>query len=539
MGDRYTMNHESSHQQPPRFLIRHFMDLVTLLTFLFILQTGLVPYDFTGIAGEGKGHALFSMAVSNLVYADIVSNIFLYVPLGMFCQWTLRRKLRLPLVAVLLTLLLGGLLSVGIEWIQAYSPSRVSSLIDVVSNVIGTVLGAALSWVVGWTAPVLGRLTIGELQQRPKATITKIYCFALLFLATVPFSVSFDISRLKQSVKSVNVTPFKMSETNQAMEKMAILQGDARTFDHIHWQRLKRWSRWAAECTSFIVLAWLLMGLLRMEYQFGRLISMLLVLWLGGLFAIVLSMANFLVISRMCDITDLIFRGSGLLIGLITRGVYLRRANDSPAQGRQPRLRSIAKLGALCTAIFIIYNGIIPGIFERPAGGPYATVQSENFLPFYAYFQGRFDLMMDDVMEKVSAYFVFASLLAFASLTSPKPTRKVRISTITLLGLLIASSIEIAQMYIPLRITSLTDLILACIGCVTGAIACEQAYRFYQTNQKSTLRRPPVAPPAPVMDTTFGPTDALIASLMDPRQDAPVEPSPANPTNPTHLPPPG
>ena len=73
---------------------------------------------------------------------DIVVNVLGFIPFGfVLLLWfkdTKRWNHRHPYLVVIL---IGGLISLGIEMAQAFIPVRVSSLADVICNMVGTVLG--------------------------------------------------------------------------------------------------------------------------------------------------------------------------------------------------------------------------------------------------------------------------------------------------------------------------------------------------------------------------------------------------------------
>jgi VanZ family protein len=84
-----------------------------------------------------------------ITYFDVLINIAAYTPLGVLMAAKLQPPLN-PVPADARRWLLeagvvaaGFMLSVGLEFLQAFLPGRVSSPLDVLSNTIGTALGAA------------------------------------------------------------------------------------------------------------------------------------------------------------------------------------------------------------------------------------------------------------------------------------------------------------------------------------------------------------------------------------------------------------
>jgi hypothetical protein len=73
---------------------------------------------------------------------DIVANIFFFLPVGFFSALVFLRKFKniLPVIAV--SVAIGLALSVCVEVLQIFLPSRYSSMFDVLSNTAGTALGA-------------------------------------------------------------------------------------------------------------------------------------------------------------------------------------------------------------------------------------------------------------------------------------------------------------------------------------------------------------------------------------------------------------
>jgi len=78
---------------------------------------------------------------------DLVINVFAYLPLGFLWATVLSVRLK-PAAAFVAAVLVGGLLSLGVETVQNFLPSRVPSNLDFASNTVGALIGAAagLRW---------------------------------------------------------------------------------------------------------------------------------------------------------------------------------------------------------------------------------------------------------------------------------------------------------------------------------------------------------------------------------------------------------
>jgi hypothetical protein len=145
-----------------------------------------------------------------------------------------------------------------------------------------------------------------------------------------------------------------------------------------------------------------------------------------------------------------------------------------------------------------------------------------------AYFETRFDVMMTDALEKFTAYALFAAALgaAWTGAASASPGgRLVRVSGV---GVVLSSMIETAQMFLPVRVVSLTDLIVAAAGCVVGVVLADHAVRFYRYAASAEVVGPNDRPVG--LRRPLSLTDELIATLAEPHPQSPSEPSPTKQT---------
>jgi len=99
-------------------------------------DTGAPPFDFLAAAWP-RYYTGF----------DLAANILAYVPLGFLAVPALQPRLGIA-AAALLAVLFGGSLSLAVEVLQNYLPSRVPSNIDLACNLIGAMIGAAagMNW---------------------------------------------------------------------------------------------------------------------------------------------------------------------------------------------------------------------------------------------------------------------------------------------------------------------------------------------------------------------------------------------------------
>ena len=111
---------------------------------LFIVYASLSP--FSGWRSQGVDFIEVLRAPFLLTYSafDAVVNLLAYIPLGLLVSLALRARFS-ALVSVILGLCLGVVLSMSMEYLQMYLPTRVSSNLDLLTNSAGALVGALLA----------------------------------------------------------------------------------------------------------------------------------------------------------------------------------------------------------------------------------------------------------------------------------------------------------------------------------------------------------------------------------------------------------
>lgn len=490
---------------------RYPTESLTFAVSLFVVVIGLVPFDF-GLVGSGT-RELFSTATNNVTIPDAISNVALFVPVGLLFVATLRKARTPALPSWVLATIAAAMLSGAVEWAQSYTGSRVSSLIDLCANTGGAALGALIGIVAGWLLPRFVGAALFEFRYRPAAMLAKSYALGLVIVGVMPFTFAFDGPRLKQVATEARWVPFAESPAHTPTS------GDPE-----YWRQreamagMKRWSRWGAEAVSFAALAWLLWPVFRRDYGFSPGGSWWLILWSGWGLAVLVSFLQFFVIACGLDVTDVLFRGMGLLGGAASRRWW---AHDiSPRD--HARLEQVAHRtacgGCALALVFMIYNGLIPFQFGDRPGGPAAAVFSKSMIPFVAYTRTTFDLMMDDLLEKLLVWSLFAFFLSIAWRRIATRETASRLVTIGAVAIALSACIEFVQVFARVRVPSLTDPLLAGVATAIGVLARDHAVAFYQFAAQHEQEGP-----GEPKRRRFSSLDELIATLGDPRADAPTE----------------
>lgn len=142
-----------------------------LLTYLVLLAYGsLAPWQGWRSLGVGPFAYLFAPWPAYVTAFDLALNVLAYAPLGILLVLALQPRLRgLPAAAAAVAA--AAVVSVSLECLQTYLPSRIASNVDVLTNLIGAAAGATAGLLL---APAL--LDGRQLQQlrrrwfRPRST---------------------------------------------------------------------------------------------------------------------------------------------------------------------------------------------------------------------------------------------------------------------------------------------------------------------------------------------------------------------------------
>ena len=171
-------------------------------------------YPFADWRNQGISPLVFLTAPLPRYWSgfDVAANVLGYAPLGFLLALTGLRS-GYSRWAALLAVCGSGLLSLGLETLQSYLPSRVPSNADLVLNIVGSAVGAYVAWVLE-NLGALGRWArLRERWLAPDArgavVLLVLWPIALLFPAAVPMGLGQILERLEAALALALVdTPF-------------------------------------------------------------------------------------------------------------------------------------------------------------------------------------------------------------------------------------------------------------------------------------------------------------------------------------------
>ena len=157
---------------------------LTVAYLLLVVYASLYPFADWRVPNDDATHFLLAGWPPYIVASDVVLNVLAYAPLGLLL--TLMWMGRVPRWAAVALGVVGALLlSLLLEYAQAYLPTRISSNVDVLTNSIGAFWGAAVAYVWGERWLLSGELhRLRERHFRPGGRTDFAFVLLTLWLVT-------------------------------------------------------------------------------------------------------------------------------------------------------------------------------------------------------------------------------------------------------------------------------------------------------------------------------------------------------------------
>ena len=172
-----------------------------------IVYASLYPFTGWRVPGPAVFHFLVLPWPRWWTWFDVVSNLLGYLPLGALVFGSRLRSGASIRSAVAQAVLAGALLSLAMESLQNFLPTRVASNVDLALNALGALLGAALG---AWAQARGSVARWRELRDRwfmPRSAVATalllLWPVGLLFPLPVPLGMGQVMARLRDAAASV------------------------------------------------------------------------------------------------------------------------------------------------------------------------------------------------------------------------------------------------------------------------------------------------------------------------------------------------
>lgn len=359
---------------------------------------------------------------------DLIRNILLFLPFGVGLFYAFRKNWgRLPgIVAAVAALIVGGLFSSLVEFIQIFCPNRISSVTDVITNGVGSCLGlwgARISYD-HYQDRVITRISANFKDNPQDMWIMLILVFIFLFSLT-PFDFSLDIGHLKAQIKSIQLRPF--------FDRAVVLSSLDLFFPY--------------SILGFCCLLYAQQSLARFIMFFVLSLS----------FALMIETIQILTHSHSFSLNDLIFNWTGFVFGSGMGGVLLLLGkNQNPVN-----------FIFLQYLAFLIVLSFFPFQFDLSQAG----LDKINLLPFFAHYANPNFQSVSDLLQGILAFLPFGAYLMWKSQSffddanfALRHAKKKVIIMLFFIGL----TVEISQTFLSGRFPDVTDIIFTVLGGYLG-----------------------------------------------------------------------
>lgn len=274
---------------------------VLCLVYIAVIFYGtLLPFDLTADAGAAIGRLEAELAVWYDGFynsrRDILINFAFFLPLGILLSVRYTGKSRLA--AVLVAGLAGAAVSLTVEFMQLWSPSRTTEVVDLITNTAGSLAGGIIGVTIGRSVSRgLSGEESGKWSLRPLRPVAIVLLVLLVLDATDPF---------------YPVTRKWMLNTNLVNSHLVLNQG----------LKLHSWHHWlVCRVGMYAVLAVVLgasaMNRSRHRWVYGAVLA-------AG-FALVTESCKPLVEDRAANIANVAVAACGAAIGMLLGMVFHRR----------------------------------------------------------------------------------------------------------------------------------------------------------------------------------------------------------------------
>ena len=194
----------SSHDKPGHSQRFSRITLYLTLAYAFLLVYGtLFPFNGWLTLDESAWSLMLQRGPSNTSRADILTNLLVYMPLGLLLILSLGNRFS-TVKNILLVTLCSALLSLALEYLQTRLPGRVPSVLDLILNTLGGLAGGLIALSLQPDTTVGGklyRLRSTYIHSTPLANLGLLTLGLWALSQLSPLVPSIDLGNLRQGLK--------------------------------------------------------------------------------------------------------------------------------------------------------------------------------------------------------------------------------------------------------------------------------------------------------------------------------------------------
>lgn len=224
------------------FAPRRFARYAALAYAIVVVYASLHPFTGWRTVGAEPWDFLFAAWPRYWTGVDLLLNVLAYLPLGFLLAQAFCRREQPRLPAAFVATLIGALLSLTVEVIQNWLPSRVPSNVDLACNAAGALCGAVLAWRSNFWPELLTRPR-SWLGQQPHLDFGLVLAFLWLLAQLSPETLPFASGDLRHLLSLQPAVPFaaplfRFAETVLVATNILAAGLFARTLLADRWQAL-------------------------------------------------------------------------------------------------------------------------------------------------------------------------------------------------------------------------------------------------------------------------------------------------------------
>lgn len=392
----------------------------------------LLPFRFdTPAAGASDLFGLARVGWPASTVDDLVTNVAIYIPIGLMLSLLLGRHMRSNARRILFVTAAGLSMSLGLEWLQTMMSSRYASWMDVCMNGLGTLLGATGAVLVGSLGSIQDRLE-RYARLRPWSAATAALTIGLMAYHLVPFDFVGSSLAMRRSLAQTNLWP---------------IAGTAAT----DLSSVDEWVRMLGYASPFGLLAFV--GVLgRCERGMSGAVSRRALLTGVALVPLALEVVQIFVASHAFDAMDWLSGAMGGAIGAIV-GCRLC------AGGRSVSTKSVFAGAVLLQVPYLLVSSAT----SLDLAWSDVALSRLVWMPFAGHFARPFAPAMADLIATAITFVVFAGLIRGLWGGRDRIQRAV---FIMLPVVAIASICEMMQMFASSRTPDVTTPLIAMMAAV-------------------------------------------------------------------------